>query len=123
MRISDWSSDVCSSDLNSAAAPAQGEREVLYWYDPMVPDQRFEQPGKSQFMVMQLVPKYADEASSTGISIAPGVRQHLGIRKVEVERGRLPGAIRVHGTVSWDQRMERVRGEGMRVGKECVRTV
>src|SRR3546814_9337664 len=89
MRISDWSSDVCSSDLNSAAAPAQGEREVLYWYDPMVPDQRFEQPGKSPFMDMQLVPKYADEASSTGISIAPGVRQNLGIRTVEVERGRL----------------------------------
>src|SRR3546814_10120096 len=57
MRISDWSSDVCSSDL---------------------------------------------------ISIAPGVRQNLGIRTVEVERGRLPGAISVPGTISWDLRLEKV---------------
>src|SRR3546814_16046649 len=77
MRISDWSSDVCSSDL-------------------------------SPFMDMQLVPKYADEASSTGISIAPGVRQNLGIRTVEVDRGRLPGAISVPGTISWDLRLEQV---------------
>src|SRR3546814_14918522 len=59
-------------------------------------------------MDMQLVPKYADEASSTGISIAPGVRQNLGIRTVEVERGRLPGAISVPGTISWDLRLEKV---------------
>src|SRR3546814_7759460 len=58
-------------------------------------------------MDMQLVPKYADEASSTGISIAPGVRQNLGIRTVEVERGRLPGAISVPGTISWDLRLEK----------------
>src|SRR3546814_20309324 len=112
MRISDWSSDVCSSDLNSAAAPAQGEREVLYWYDPMVPDQRFEQPGKSPFMDMQLVPTSADEASSTGISIAPGVRQNLGIRTVAVEHGRLPGPISSPGT---PRRSDEVRG-----GQECA---
>jgi Cu(I)/Ag(I) efflux system membrane fusion protein len=32
-------------------APAQ------YWYDPMVPAQHFDKPGKSPFMDMQLVPK------------------------------------------------------------------
>ena len=31
---------------------------VAYWYDPMVPDQHFDQPGKSPFMDMQLVPKF-----------------------------------------------------------------
>src|SRR3546814_1566054 len=104
-----WAGETsATSPTNSAAAPAQGEREVLYWYDPMVPDQRFEQPGKSPFMDMQLVPKYADEASSTGISIAPGVRQNLGIRTVEVERGRLPGAISVPGTISWEDRKSTV---------------
>ena len=41
---------------------AVAERQPLYWYDPMVPDQRFDKPGKSPFMDMQLVPKYADEA-------------------------------------------------------------
>ena len=38
------------------------KRQVLYWYDPMVPDKHFDKPGKSPFMDMELVPKYADEA-------------------------------------------------------------
>ena len=41
-----------------------GERRVLYWYDPMVPDKHFDKPGKSPYMDMQLVPKYADEVKS-----------------------------------------------------------
>ena len=51
------------------AAAAAGERKVLYWYDPMVPTQRFDKPGKSPFMEMQLVPRYADEgeASAGGV--------------------------------------------------------
>ena len=96
------------SPADSATTTAQGEREVLYWYDPMVPDQHFDQPGQSPFMDMQLLPKYADDASGTGISIAPGVRQNLGVRTVEVERGRLPGAISVPGTIGWDLRLEEV---------------
>ena len=28
------------------------QRKVLYWYDPMVPQQKFDQPGKSPFMDM-----------------------------------------------------------------------
>ena len=31
-------------------------KKILYWHDPMVPAQRFEHPGKSPFMDMQLVP-------------------------------------------------------------------
>ena len=34
--------------------PRAGERKVLYWHDPMVPGQRFDKPGKSPFMDMQL---------------------------------------------------------------------
>lgn len=60
-------------------------RRVLYWYDPMVPQQRFDQPGKSPFMDMQLLPKYADEASETGVQISPSVQQNLGIRTAQVE--------------------------------------
>ncbi|MFO1274207.1 MAG: heavy metal-binding domain-containing protein, partial [Rubrivivax sp.] len=48
-----------------ATAPASAaERRVLYWYDPMVPGQKFDKPGKSPFMDMQLVPKYADAAAA-----------------------------------------------------------
>src|SRR5690606_41655584 len=37
------------------------ERKVLYWYDPMFPQQHFDKPGPSPFMDMALVPRYADE--------------------------------------------------------------
>ena len=39
----------------SAAQSANGRR-ILYWHDPMVPGQKFDKPGKSPFMDMQLVP-------------------------------------------------------------------
>src|SRR5215475_16073854 len=44
--------------------PSTGKR-VLYWHDPMVPGQKFDKPGKSPFMDMQLVPVYADDALGT----------------------------------------------------------
>jgi len=43
---------------------ACGSSAPAYWYDPMVPQQRFDKPGKSPFMDMQLVPKCAAEASA-----------------------------------------------------------
>ena len=49
--------------------------EVLYWYDPMVPDQHFDKPGKSPFMDMELVPKYADETPAP--PAPPAERQPL----------------------------------------------
>ncbi|MBK8072348.1 MAG: hypothetical protein IPK34_10255 [Ramlibacter sp.] len=41
-------------------------RAVLYWHDPMVPGTRFDMPGKSPFMDMQLVPVYADQSAGAG---------------------------------------------------------
>ncbi|HYT97567.1 MAG TPA: heavy metal-binding domain-containing protein, partial [Casimicrobiaceae bacterium] len=35
--------------------PATGKK-ALYWHDPMVPGPKFDKPGKSPFMDMQLVP-------------------------------------------------------------------
>lgn len=37
-------------------------KTVLYWYDPMKSDKHFDKPGKSPFMDMQLIPKYAEDA-------------------------------------------------------------
>lgn len=52
--------------------PAENSRKVLYWYDPMSPGQRFDQPYKSPFMDMELVPRYADKAvAQGGVSISP----------------------------------------------------
>ena len=40
----------------ATASPSDPGRRVLYWHDPMVPGKRFDNPGKSPFMDMQLVP-------------------------------------------------------------------
>jgi Cu(I)/Ag(I) efflux system membrane fusion protein len=89
------------------STPSPG-RKVLYWYDPMKPGQRFEKPGKSPYMDMQLLPKYADDVAEGGISIAPGVRQNVGIRTVMVKRGQLTATLSVPGTIGWDLRQERI---------------
>jgi Cu(I)/Ag(I) efflux system membrane fusion protein len=90
-------------------AAAAGKPAVLYWYDPMVPDQHFDKAGKSPFMDMQLVPKYADGGNaSAGVRIDPRVRQSLGVRTVAAERGRLSASLTVPGTVTWNLREERL---------------
>ena len=43
---------------------APDEKKALYWYDPMYPQQKFDKPGKSPFMDMQLVPKFAPGAAT-----------------------------------------------------------
>src|SRR3569833_4328031 len=56
-------------------------RKILYWHDPMVPGQRFDKPGRSPFMDMQLVPVYADEENTGGaVRVSANVTQNLGIR-------------------------------------------
>ncbi|TCS69440.1 CusB/HlyD membrane fusion family barrel-sandwich protein [Sulfuritortus calidifontis] len=88
---------------NAPAAAAAGERKILYWYDPMVPDQHFDKPGKSPFMDMELVPKYADEAGSAGVAIDPRTVQNLGVRTAVAERGRLWRRIDTVGYVRNDE--------------------
>lgn len=85
---------------------AAGTDKALYWYDPMVPAQHFDKPGKSPFMDMQLVPRYADEggADAPGIFIDPGLTQNLGVRLVAVERRRISQSIDVPGTVAFNGR-------------------
>ncbi|MBM0137557.1 efflux RND transporter periplasmic adaptor subunit [Pseudomonas alliivorans] len=79
-------------------------RKALYWYDPMKPDQHFDKPGRSPFMDMDLVPKYADEQASTSLAIAAGTVQSLGVRTVRVQRGALPSSIDAAGTLEYSQR-------------------
>ena len=84
---------------------AETGREVLYWYDPMVPDQKFDRPGKSPFMDMDLVPRYADESQGAGsVQVDPATMQSLGVRTATVERGQLASGLVVPGTIAWDQR-------------------
>ena len=85
-------------------APAGLERKVLYWHDPMVPEQRFDKPGKSPFMDMPLVAVYADEAPNTGVVISPAMRQNLGVRTAVVRRGAAQAGIEAQGVVTPNER-------------------
>lgn len=81
------------------------EREILYWYDPMYPQHRFDQPGPSPFMDMDLVPRYADqEAAASGVRIDPDLQQNLGIRLARVETVTLADDLTVPGVVGWNER-------------------
>ncbi|MGH8433645.1 MAG: efflux RND transporter periplasmic adaptor subunit [Pseudomonas sp.] len=87
----------------STSAP--DERKVLYWYDPMVPQQKFDKPGKSPFMDMQLVPQYADAAgNSAAVSIDPSLTQNLGLRLAVVTRGPLSSSLEAVGALALNER-------------------
>ncbi|WP_085731835.1 MULTISPECIES: efflux RND transporter periplasmic adaptor subunit [unclassified Pseudomonas] len=90
----------------SGAAAEQGtEPKALYWYDPMYPQQKFDKPGKSPFMDMQLVPRYASEgAGNATVSIDPGLTQNLGLRTATVVRGRFSSSLDVTGVLAFNER-------------------
>jgi len=102
------STDSAPASVPGSFAPA--EKKALYYYDPMVPAQHFDKPGKSPFMDMQLVPKYAGgsgESTSEGpgvVNIDPREVQNLGIRTARAERGVLTSTVRATGTVVFDER-------------------
>ncbi|MFZ6647800.1 efflux RND transporter periplasmic adaptor subunit [Undibacterium sp. TJN25] len=92
---------------NAAVSMPQGQdsgKKVLYWHDPMVPAQKFDKPGKSPFMDMQLVPVYADGGDESSVSISPRVQQNLGIRTAEVTRGSMSTAVTAVGSVAYNER-------------------
>ncbi|MEO5795721.1 MAG: efflux RND transporter periplasmic adaptor subunit [Rhodoferax sp.] len=99
---------MASTPMASAAeAMASSNGKVLYWHDPMVPAQRFDKPGKSPFMDMQLVPVYAQDAGdTTGVTVSAAVQQNLGIRVVTVHRADLPFTFDALGTVQFDERLD-----------------
>ncbi len=81
------------------------ERKALYWYDPMFPQQKFDQPGKSPFMDMQLVPQYTDDkGDQASISIDPGMTQNLGLRVATVTRGVFESSIDASGVLAFNER-------------------
>ena len=101
---SDSSQIGASTQAGESIDPKTGKR-VLYWHDPMVPGQRFDKPGKSPFMDMELAPVYADDAiADAGISIDPSVQQRLGVRSVAVEKRSLGAAFTVVGNVEYNER-------------------
>ncbi len=95
--------------LKAGDIDPQTGKKVLYWHDPMVPGQRFDKPGKSPFMDMQLVTVYADgEAGGSGVTIDSRVAQNLGIRTAEARMGRLGAVLEAPGNVAVDERSVQV---------------
>jgi multidrug efflux pump subunit AcrA (membrane-fusion protein) len=86
-----------------------GGRKVLYWYDPMVPGSKFDKPGKSPFMDMQLVPKYADEEpggpseSAVKVGLSPEAIHATGVAVVPVVKAQIAPEIRAVGTIETDE--------------------
>src|SRR2546428_8562834 len=100
LRTSGATSDAAAAAPGATGAQKAGDvdsatgKKVLYWHDPMVPGQKFDKPGKSPFMDMQLVPVYAGgEADQGTVSISPRVQQNLGVRTAEVTRGEMQPSI------------------------------
>ncbi|MEX0878896.1 MAG: efflux RND transporter periplasmic adaptor subunit, partial [Thermoanaerobaculia bacterium] len=69
-------------------------------------------PGKSPFMDMELVPKYAEEEAAGGSAPPPGLsvvriplerRQEFGVTTAKVEKRRIGGAIETNGVVAEDE--------------------
>ncbi len=100
-----WFAQRQAHPVLDAAAQAGNDKKALYWYDPMVPAQRFDKPGKSPFMDMQLVPMYADEGGDqAGVKIDPGVMQNLGIRLAKIEQAALAATLDAVATVQFNER-------------------
>ena len=95
-----------SSAAATSPSPSPGKK-VLYWYDPMTPQQHFDHPGTSP-MGMQMVPKYAGAGGAenpNAVRVSPAEVQNLGMRTAEVKVGRLSDSLDVPGTVTWDQQL------------------
>jgi Cu(I)/Ag(I) efflux system membrane fusion protein len=80
-----------------------GTRAPSYWYDPMRPSEHFDKPGKSPFMDMQLVPKYANDAAQGSIAVDSRVVQNLGLRLAKVEQGSFARVVDTVGSVGVDE--------------------
>ena len=93
------------TSAGNAQDAGDSDKKVLYWHDPMVPGQKFDKPGKSPFMDMQLVPVYSGDAGDEGkISISPRVQQNLGIRTAQVTKGTLDAALTAVGSIAYNDR-------------------
>lgn len=115
---------ICGMDLvpiagtehqHEVSIPAQKTQEqsggkVLYWYDPMRPDQHFDKPGKSPFMDMELLPKYADEMGEESANGKPVVTinsenlQKMSVRTEKVAKSTVGGGLRATGVVMENER-------------------
>ncbi len=84
---------------------AANGKKVLYWHDPMSPGQKFDKPGKSPFMDMELLPVYANGGGDEStVAVSARVQQNLGVRTAEVQRGAIQPTVDAVGSVAYNER-------------------
>ncbi len=97
--------------MPSVLAAESHERKILYWYDPMVPGQKFDKPGKSPYMDMDLVPFYEEEtdsqpSSGNAVRIDPVYRQALGVKTGKAGFHEFGRSIHAFGNIAPSTRLE-----------------
>ena len=101
--VARWNAPAVSS--TAANAPA---KKILYYYDPMVPLEHYDNPGTLSSMGMKTVPRYADSdqaaGGTPGVTIDPATAQNFGMRVVTVTRGALSQGLTVTGVIDFNQR-------------------
>src|SRR3546814_15022563 len=103
MRISDWSSDVCSSDLNRAAEPSAGLPEQLADGQRRHADRVNRQKEKPAVFIEQF--------AAIGYQIRESLLQ---LPDFAFRTAAIFGGVKQYAIIA--------RSEERRVGKECVRT-
>lgn len=94
-----------ASVLQTDSKPHNTEPTVLYWYDPMMPQQHFDKPGKSPYMDMELLPKYAEtRPDNASLKIDPLLSENIGVRLASVTRIPISHEITVSGLVRFNDR-------------------
>ncbi len=91
---------------SAATAAPEGGRRILYWHDPMKPEVKFDKPGKSPFMDMELVPVYGPGETDTGAGhalVSANTQQNLGIRVSRVEKASITQRLTAVGAVGYDE--------------------
>lgn len=91
-------------EVVSGVAQDGSGKTVVYWYDPMVPMERYDAPGKSS-MNMDLIPKYADEGGAGGVRVSPAMIQNLGVRVVRAQMRDIAPTVPAVGRVELDERL------------------
>ncbi len=93
-----------ASHTGQAPNAQSSERRILYWYDPMVPQEHYSGPGKSS-MNMDLIPRYADDApAEQGVRIDPSVAQNFGVRLATVTTAALQQSTTAAGVIAFNDR-------------------
>ncbi|TPG51734.1 efflux RND transporter periplasmic adaptor subunit [Sphingomonas glacialis] len=91
-----------------AAGTPDTPRKPLYYYDPMVPQEHYDNPDTLSSMGMKTVPKYADTnrgpTAKPGVTVDPSAMQNLGIRFATATTGTLAGTLDVTGAIDFNQR-------------------